>query len=103
MSDFSLELLYQAVEAHIDQAIPGLACVRTMPYMADHIDLPAAVIELAELEPGQDPGTGETALVARLEVRFIVGGEDAECQQKAAFAAVQMAVLLRIQTWGAGG
>ncbi len=58
MSDFSLELLYQAVETHIDQAIPGLVCVRTMPYMADHIDLPAAVIELVELEPGRDPGTG---------------------------------------------
>lgn len=99
-SEFNLELLYQAIEAHITQAIPGLACVCTMPHMTDQVDLPAAVIELAELEPGRDPGTGETALVARLEARFIVGSEDAECQQKAAFAAAQMAVLLRIQTWG---
>lgn len=97
---FSLELLYEAIEAHIAQAIPGLACVCTMPHMADHVDVPAAVVELVELEPGKDAGTGETTLVARFEARFIVGSEDADCQQKAAFAAAQMAVLLRIQTWG---
>lgn len=98
--EFNLELFYQAIEDHIDRAIPGLACVCTMPHMLTHITLPAAVIELVEFEPGLDQGTGETALIARLEVRFIVAGEDVECQQKAAFAAAQMAVLLRTQMWG---
>lgn len=98
--EFNLELFYQAIEGHIDRAIPGLACVCTMPHMKERLDLPAAVIELAGFEPGLDQGTGETALIARLEVRFIVAGEDVECQQKAAFAAAQMAVLLRTQSWG---
>ncbi|KJK06536.1 hypothetical protein [Pseudomonas tussilaginis] len=99
-SEFSLELLYEAIEQHIDQAIAGLACICTMPHMAKHVDLPAAVIELVEFEPGLDQGTGEMPLIARFEVRFIVGSEDKECHQKAAFAASQMAVLLRIQSWG---
>lgn len=99
-AEFNLELFYQAIEDHVTQAIPGLACVCTMPHMLARVDLPAAVIELVEFEPGHDPGTGETALIARLEVRFIVGGEDEDCQQKAAFAAAQMAVLLRMQSWG---
>lgn len=98
--EFDLELMYRAIEEHIERAIPGLLCVCTMPYMATQLAVPAAVIELVEFELGQDQGTGETALVARLEVRFIVGGEDEQCQEKAAFAAAQMAVLLRIQTWG---
>ncbi|RWU18106.1 hypothetical protein DM813_25935 [Pseudomonas alkylphenolica] len=98
--EFSLEMLYQAIEEHITQAIPGLACVCTMPHMAKHVDLPAAVLELAGFDPGLDQGTGETALIARLEVRFIVGSEDVDCLQKAAFAAAQMAVLLRMQSWG---
>jgi len=98
--EFNLELLYRAIEDHIARAIPGLACVCTMPHMTGQVDLPAAVIELVELEPGLDQGTGETALCARFEVRFIVGSEDAECHQKAAFAAGQMAVLLRMQHWG---
>ncbi|UVJ45540.1 hypothetical protein NVV94_08280 [Pseudomonas sp. LS1212] len=99
-SEFSLELLYSAIEARIAEAIPGLACVCTMPHMLNHVALPAVVIELVEFEPGQDPGTGETAVEVRFEARFIVGSEDVQCQQKVAFAAAQLSVLLRLQTWG---
>lgn len=97
---FSLDLLYGVIEARIRDAIPGLAFVGTMPDMLAHVDLPAVVLELAELEPGRDPGTGEVGVEARFEARIIVGAEQEQCQQQAAFAAAQLVVLLRMQTWG---
>lgn len=103
MSDepFSLEQLYGAIEQHIRDAIPDLAYVATMPdLLKESVAIPAVVIELVELEPGQDQLTGETVLDARFEARVIVGSEQEQPQQQAAFAASQIAVLLRMQTWG---
>lgn len=97
---FDLDRLYEAIEQHISAAISGLEYVGTMPDMLPVIPVPAVVIELVEFEPGVDQGTGETALVARFEARIIVGSERQQCQQQAAFAATQLAVLLRLQTWG---
>lgn len=97
---FSLELLYGVIETQISEAIPGLAYVGTMPDKLQHVALPAVVLELTELEPGRDPGTGEVGVDARFEARIIVGSEQEQCQQQAAFAAAQLAVLLRMQTWG---
>ena len=97
---FSLDLLYSAIEVHIRKALPDIEYVAVFPHMLEQVALPAVVVELAELEPGQDLGTGETTLVARFEARVIVAGEHVECQQQAAFAAAQIAVLLRTQTWG---
>ncbi|MEE5139150.1 hypothetical protein V2J83_27005 [Pseudomonas alliivorans] len=102
MSDeaFSLDSLYEAIEQHISSGIAGLAYVGTMPDMLQQVAVPAVLIELVEFEPGIDQGTGETALIARFEARVIVGSEREQCQQQAAFAATQLAVLLRLQTWG---
>ncbi|QVX14443.1 hypothetical protein DB356_06840 [Pseudomonas congelans] len=97
---FSLDSLYEAIERHIRAAIVGLEYVGTMPDMLEQIAVPAVLIELGEFESGIDQGTGETALIARFEARVIVGAEREQCQQQAAFAASQLAVLLRLQTWG---
>lgn len=96
----SLGLLYGAIETRISEAIPGLAYIGTMPDKLHRLALPAVVLELAEFEPGRDLGTGEVGVDARFEARFIVGSEQEECQKQAAFAAAQLAVLLRMQTWG---
>ncbi|MBS7440625.1 hypothetical protein KID96_25195 [Pseudomonas syringae] len=101
MSDeaFSLDLLYAAIEHHIRASIAGLEYVGTMPDMLQQVAVPAVLIELVEFEPGIDQGTGESALIARFAARVIVGSEREQCQQQAAFAASQLAVLLRLQTW----
>ena len=77
MSDepFSLDALYGAIEQHIRDSIAGLAYVGTMPDMLQRVAVPAVVLELTELEPGEDQGTGETALIARFEARVIVESE----------------------------
>lgn len=102
MSDqtFNLDALYQAIEGRVREAIPGLEAVCFPPGVVTSVPVPMVLLELAELEPGQDQGTGETAVVARFEARAIVGAEQHDCYQQAAFIASRLAVLLRMQHWG---
>ncbi|MFV2946427.1 hypothetical protein [Pseudomonas japonica] len=102
MSDqtLSLDALYQAIEDRVMEAIPGLEAVCFMPAHMTSLPVPMVLLELVELEPGQDQGTGETAIVARFEARAIVGAEQEDCYRQAAFIASRLAVLLRIQDWG---
>lgn len=96
-----LSQIYGAIEQHIGAAIPGLAYVGTMPAGIDVVPVPAVVLELAGFDDAdKDPGTGETAVDARFEARVIVGAEEENCLHIAAFVAAQLAVLLRMQSWG---
>lgn len=93
--------IYAAIEQHVSAAIPGLAYVGTMPDGIEVVPMPAVVLELAGLESAdKDPGTGETAVDARFEARVIVGAEVPNCLHVVAFVAAQLAVLLRMQSWG---
>ena len=93
--------VYAAIEQHIRDAIPGLLYVGTMPDGIEVVPPPAVVIELVGFENAdKDPGTGETAVEARFEARVIVAAEEENCLHVAAFVAAQLAVLLRMQSWG---
>jgi hypothetical protein len=102
MSDesFSLNQLYQAVEQHLSTHLPGVKTVSTWPNIRDRIAIPAVFLELAEIEPGTDIGTGETTLVCKFEARVIVDPILPFHQQQAVHLATQLAVILRAQTWG---
>lgn len=97
---FSLDQLYQAVEQHLVRHLPGVQTVRAWPNIRDSIALPAVFLELAEIEPGTDIGTGETTLVCKFEARIIVDPIPPQHQQQAVQLVTQLAVLLRAQTWG---
>ncbi|UWS68420.1 hypothetical protein [Pseudomonas mosselii] len=94
------ERLYAAIEEHIARTLPALEYVGTMPDRLERIAMPAVVIEVVEWEPGPDPGTGKVGVEARFEARVIIAGEDESALKVAAFAAAQLTVLLRMQTWG---
>jgi hypothetical protein len=95
----TLELLYAAIERQIGETLTGLEAVAAWPDIGAHVDLPALFLELAEIEPGSDPGTGEVALVCKFEARIIVGSEQPQHNQQAAQLATQLAMLLRTQSW----
>ena len=97
---FNLELLYHAVEQHLKANLPGVLTVSAWPNIQDRIALPAVFLELAEIEPGVDIGTGETTLVCKFEARIIVDPIRPFHQQQAVQLATQLAVILRAQTWG---
>ncbi|MDI3357131.1 hypothetical protein MO767_22660 [Pseudomonas sp. UYIF39] len=97
---FSLDQLYLAVEQHLATHLPGVQTVSAWPNIQDRIALPAVFLELAEIEPGTDIGTGETTLVCKFEARIIVDPIQLLHQQQAVQLATQLAVILRAQTWG---
>jgi hypothetical protein len=102
MSDelFALDQLYRAVEQQLRMHLQGVESVMAWPNIADHVLLPAVFLELAEIEPGTDPGTGETSLVCKFEARIIVDPIKPHHHQQAVQLATQLAVMLRAQTWG---
>jgi hypothetical protein len=97
---FSLDQLYRAIEQQLQSNLPGIKAVATWPNIKDRIALPVVFLEMAEIEPGPDVGTGETTLVCRFEARIIVDPIKPQHCQQAAHLAAQLAVLLRMQTWG---
>ncbi|QLG93281.1 hypothetical protein HZF02_15505 [Pseudomonas yamanorum] len=101
MSDdtLSLDQLYQAIEQHLQQRLPGVQMVAAWPDIENHIPLPAVFLELAEIEPGTDIGTGETTMVCKFEARIIVDPILAHHHRQAVQLATQLIVLLRAQSW----
>ena len=97
---FSLDLLYQAIEQHIQQHLPGVQLVSFWPDIQQHIPLPAVFLDIAEIEPGTDIGTGQTTLTFTFEARVIVDVIRVDHYPQAVHLATQMAVLLRAQSWG---
>ena len=97
---FNLDLLYQAIEQHLQQHLPGVQLVSFWPDIQQHIPLPAVFLDIAEIEPGTDIGTGETTLTITFEARVIVDVIRADHYPQAVHLATQLAVLLRAQSWG---
>lgn len=97
---FSLDLLYATIEQQLQRDLPGVQTVASWPDIKDHVPLPAIILGMAEIEPGQDIGTGETSLVCKFEARIIVDPIRDRHHQQAIQLATQLAVLLRAQTWG---
>lgn len=97
---FSLDLLYQTIEQHLQQSLGGIQLVSFWPDIKQHIPLPAVFLDIAEIEPGTDIGTGESTLSVTFEARVIVDVIRAGHYQQAIHLATQLAMLLRTQTWG---
>lgn len=104
MSDqpFSLDRLYEAIEQHLREHLPGIQGVSFWPDLRAETGIPTPVVllEMAEMEPAQDPGTGETALTCKFEARIVVDSISVDPQRQAVQLASQLAVLLRGQSWG---
>jgi hypothetical protein len=97
---FSLDQLYRAIEQQLLAELPGVCAVTAWPNIKDRVALPAVFLEMAEIEPGVDIGTGETTLVCRFEARIVVDPIKPHHHQQAVQLASQLAVVLRAQTWG---
>ena len=96
----SLDVLYQTIEQQIQQHLPGVELVSFWPNIDNHIPLPAVFLDIGEINPGQDIGTGETTLSITFEARVIVDVILADHYRQAVQLATQLAVLLRLQSWG---
>lgn len=99
---FSLDRLYDAIEQHLQEQLPGIRGASFWPDLSADTSIPTPVVllEMAEMEPATDIGTGETALTCKFEARIIVDSISVDPQRQAVQLASQLAVLLRAQSWG---
>nr|WP_306218031.1 MULTISPECIES: hypothetical protein [unclassified Pseudomonas] len=96
--------MYDAIEQHLQEQLPGIRGASFWPDLSADTSIPTPVVllEMAEMEPAPDIGTGETSLTCKFEARIIVDSISADPQRQAVQLASQLAVLLRGQNWGLG-
>lgn len=100
MNELTLEQMYDAIGAAILAGLPAVRFAEVWPDIKRRVSLPAVLLELDELEPGDDPGTGETALVGRFQARIVVDSRPEAGNRAASMLASQLTVLLHDQQWG---
>ncbi len=91
-----IEALHDAIEQRLAAALPEVD-VQFYPELGERVSLPLLVLELAEFEPGTDPGTGELALVAIIQARVVCDPSAA----KAELAVRQLAARVAAQVHAA--
>ncbi|WP_253306638.1 hypothetical protein [unidentified bacterial endosymbiont] len=96
----SLASLHQAIVHGLQCKLKAPVWIAAYPAIQRTLALPAVLIELTELEPGDDPGTGETALVAHLQARVMVDPNQPQAELSVRKLAAQVAVALTHEQWG---
>lgn len=77
--------------------IEGVNFVAEMPKRRNEVTLPAIFVDLGELEPAEDSGTGELGLYAHWEARVIISSQQNVADMWSLCAAVM--VWLFVFTW----
>ena len=67
----NLKILHDAIVSGLRAKIAGMEFIDAYPKLGRKIPTPCVVIELSEMEPGHDPGTGQTSLIGRFQARAI--------------------------------
>ncbi|MCL2829419.1 MAG: hypothetical protein FWD77_01625 [Betaproteobacteria bacterium] len=96
----SLGQLHAAIVNGLRQKIPETITVGAYPEIERSLKLPAVLVELSEIDPGEDPGTGETALIAHFQARAIFDPAQKNAELLVRELAAQIAVAITHETWG---
>lgn len=100
--DTALDLddLFDAVEASIGAEFPDLQLCEAYPADLVSMPTPACIIELQELEPTDNPGTGQLAAIATLQALVLVGFREPNAKRSVAKLAAAVAQHVQGQRWG---
>lgn len=95
-----LDALFDAVAASISAAFPALAMVEDWPEDRRTMPLPCCLIELMDLEPTDDPGTGQLAAIATMQARVLMSFRAPGAKRSVAKLAAEVAHHVKGQRWG---
>ena len=95
----NLAQLHSAIVDGLRAKLDGIPTVDAYPVIRRRVQLPAVLVELSEMEPGKDPGTGETALVGRFQARAIVDPNLTAADMQVRELAARIAVAITHETW----
>lgn len=101
-TQIDLDALHQAITDSIRQAFPSLQTVDEYPDDRRKVAVPAVLVELTELSaaPDDDPGTGQLALEAQFEARYIIGFRGLAQARLIRSNAATLAHHIHRQRWG---
>ena len=89
-----IENLHSAILARITDNIAGIQTSGFYPKLRTAVITPAVFVDMVSLEPGDDPGTEQLAVVARFQARAIVtAGENSLIQVRELAAEIARVLL----------
>ena len=96
----NLKTLHDAMIAGLRAALPDISPIDAYPRIGRKIPTPSIALELSEMEPGHDPGTGQTSLIGRFQARAICDPLGAHADLAVRELAARIACVVHAQTWG---
>ena len=95
-----LESLQKAIQSTVLEKIPAVQRCDLYPSIRKAIQAPAVFIELSNIEPGQDPGTGELAIIVNVEARVVMDSTIDKAELHIQNLAAALATLVHRNQWG---
>ena len=100
----TIEAVHKGIIAAIRQRFPELLTVEAYRMDRKNLPVPACLVELTEMEAADDldPGTGQLAVNARFEARFVLGFRQGSRNPKMEVRrlAAEFLAWARLQRWG---
>lgn len=94
-----LTILHEAIEATLRERMPKVVHVEAYPELESIVAEPALLFALVDMKPGEDKGTGKTAMVCQFQAAILVDATRSRAPLQAAILAAQLANVLRSQYW----
>ncbi|RQM56893.1 MULTISPECIES: hypothetical protein [Burkholderia] len=95
----NLKALHEAIERDIRVKLPTIKRIEAYPRLGQKIETPLIAIELNEFEPGHDDGTGDVALIARMQARVVFDPIDDGAELAVREVAARVAMVVHGNTW----
>lgn len=96
----NLTQLVNGVAQTLSVKITGMATISAFPDIGKRIRLPALLIDIDQLEPGDDPGTGELALKVSIQCYVVIDPTAGNAQALVKDLAARVAVAGMNENWG---
>ena len=98
-----IDNLHQAILNKINAGIQGLATVAAYPHIKQKIAAPAVLLQMEELQPGEDRGTDQTFLISHWSAWPLLAFNATNARVGVAQLTADLMHLIRGNRWGVAG